>query len=278
VGCGVFKSFAYAAALPALVIGVHAVSADEYYRGSLKDGPVIARSTNWTGVYAGINAGYSWGNWDWPGTNPYVAPPGTCKNAFPNSKYADKDCGAPNQSPSGASIGGTIGYNHQIDRFVIGVEGDFNFANISDSKRDGNYLVESSNIEHTASIRARLGVLLTPTVLAYATGGVAFQNLEYGESCPPDASAVIAGWCRPVSAGGHGPYNLKKSQWNTGYVVGGGLEWLFTERVSLKVEGLYSDFGANDYQLGAMADGKPLPLKKIETSDTTLKVGINYHF
>ncbi len=190
-----------------------------------------------------------------------MAPPATWKNAFPNSKRTDKDCGPPNQSPSGATIGGTIGYNHQIDRFVIGVEVDFNFANISDSKRDGNYLVETSNIEHTATIRARAGVLLTPAVLAYATGGVAFQDLEYGESCPPDASAVIAGWCRPVSVGGHGPYSLKKSQWNTGYVVGGGFEWLLTERVSLKVEGLYSDFGTNSYQLGLMGDGKPLPLK-----------------
>lgn len=75
-----------------------------------------------------------------------------------------------------------------------------------------------------------------------------------------------------------GPCSLKKRQWDTGYVVGGGFEWLFTERVSLKVEGLYSDFGTNNYQLGLMADGKPLPLKKIDTSDTTLKVGINYHF
>ncbi|MFA7306737.1 MAG: outer membrane beta-barrel protein [Hyphomicrobium sp.] len=257
----------FAAIVPALVVGMQSASADDDYRGSLKDGPAIAEGSNWTGFYAGLNAGYSWGNWDWPGKNPYVAPPNPCG-----------DCGPPNQSPSGATIGGTIGYNHQIDRFVIGVEGDFNFANISDSKRDGNYLVETSNIQHTATIRARAGVLLTPAVLAYATGGVAFQDLEYGESCPPDASAVIAGWCRPVSVGGHGPYSLKKSQWNTGYVVGGGFEWLFTQRVSLKVEGLYSDFGTNTYQLGLMGDGKLLPLKKIDTSDTTLKVGINYHF
>jgi outer membrane immunogenic protein len=182
----------------------------------------------------------------------------------------------PNQSPSGATIGGTIGYNHQIDRFVIGVEGDFNFANISDSKRDGNYLVETSNIEHTATIRARAGVLLTPAVLAYATGGFAFQDLEYGESCPPDASAVIAGWCRPVSEGGHGPYSLKKSQWNR--LRRGRRLRVAIHRARGSQSRIYSDFGTNNYQLGLMADGKPLPLKKIDTSDTTLKVGINYHF
>jgi outer membrane immunogenic protein len=169
---------------------MQSASAYDDYRGSLKDGPAIAQGSNCTRFYAGLNAEYSWGNWDLPGKNPYGAPPATCKNAFPNSKRTDKDCGPPNQSPSGATIGGTIGYNHQIDRFVIGVEVDFNFANILDSKRDGNYLVETSNIEHTATIRARAGVLLTPAVLAYATGGIAFQDLEYGESCPPDASAV----------------------------------------------------------------------------------------
>ncbi|WP_187290841.1 outer membrane protein [Hyphomicrobium denitrificans] len=242
-------------------------SADEYYRGSLKDGPVVAQGYNWSGFYGGVNAGYTWNNWDWPSLNPYVAPPKPCG-----------DCGPPNQNLSGAMLGGTVGYNHQIDRFVIGVEGDFNFANISDSQRDGNYLVETSKIEHFATIRARAGLLLTPALLAYATGGVAFQDLEYGESCPSDASAVTAGWCRSVANGGHGPYSLSKSQWNTGYVVGGGLEWMIAERVSLKVEGLYADFGTNDYQLGLMADGKPLPKKSIENSETMLKVGVNYHF
>jgi outer membrane immunogenic protein len=245
---------------------VQAASAQEY-RGSLKDGPAIVEGYNWSGFYGGLNAGYTWDNWDWPGANPYIAPPKACG-----------DCGPPNQSLSGAMLGGTVGYNYQIERFVIGIEGDFDFGNIKDAQRDGNYLVETSKIQDFATIRARAGLLLTPALLVYATGGVAFENLEYGESCPGDASAVQYGWCLPVSAGGHGPYALSKSQWNTGYVVGGGVEWMVARQVSFKIEGLYADFGTNDYQLGNMADGKPLPLKKIDNDAALLKVGINYHF
>jgi outer membrane immunogenic protein len=242
---------------------VQTASADEYYRGSLKDGPAILESYNWSGFYGGFNAGYTWNNWDWPGQNPYVAPPKPCG-----------DCGPPNQNLSGAMLGGTFGYNHQMDRFVIGVEGDFDFSNIKDAERDGNYIVETSRIQDFATIRGRIGYLITPALLAYATGGVAFENLEYGESCPePAAVAAVGTWCSK-----HGPYNLSKSQWNTGYVVGGGLEWMVTERVSLKAEGLYADFGTNNYQLGDMGDGNPLPRKSISNSASLLRLGVNYHF
>lgn len=224
-------------------------------------------ANNWTGFYAGMNAQYLLDNFDWHGANPYIAPPKPCGN-----------CGPPNQDLSGAMIGGTLGYNWQAYNFVYGVEGDFDFGNIKDSQRDGNYLQESTKIQDFSTIRARLGYLVMPDLLIYGTGGVAFENLSYSEACPGDASAVPFGWCRPVAAGGHGPYSLSKSQWNTGYVVGGGAEWAMGHNLSLKVEGLFADFGENDYQLGKMADGKLLPLKKIENSDAILRVGVNYHF
>lgn len=236
---------------------MQSASADDDYRGSLKDGPAIIEGYNWSGFYGGLNAQYMWNSWGWPGQNPYVAPPNPCG-----------DCGPPNQNLSGAMLGGTIGYNHQIDRFVIGVEGDFDFGNIKDSQRDGNYIVETSKIENFASIRGRVGVLLTPALLAYATGGVAFENLEYGESCPePAAVAAVGTWCSR-----HGPYKLSKSQWNTGYVVGGGFEWMVAKQISLKLEGLYADFGTNEYSLG-----DPLSTKKIDSSESILRIGVNYH-
>lgn len=224
--------------------------------------PVAAQEKSWTGIYAGLNAQYTWNNWDWPGAPGYVAPP----------VPAGVDSGAPNQDLSGAMFGGVLGYNYQIDRIVLGVEGDFNFGNLSDSKRDGNYIVETSKIENFASIRARAGLLVSPALLVYATGGVAFENMTYGESCP-DKAAVPFGWCSK-----HGAYDLSKSQWNTGYVVGGGAEWMIAENVSLKLEGLYADFGTNTYDLGKMGDGIDLPSKKISSSETSLRIGLNYHF
>lgn len=260
-------SWRAAALVPALVLFGSAASAGDY-----------AEAGRWAGLYGGFNAQYSWTNFDWPGKNPYVAPPGTCSNAFPNAPGPDKDCGPPNQKLSGAMLGGTLGYNFQFDSIVLGVEGDFDFGNIKDAERDGNYLVETTKISDFATIRGRLGYAIGD-FLPYVTGGAAFENFEYGESCPSDASAVIAGWCRPtVNQGngtGHGPYNLSKSQWNTGYVVGGGVEWAVSQRISLKAEGLFADFGEQTYNLGPMGDGKPLPTKTIDHSETLFRLGAN---
>ncbi len=262
-----------AALVPALVFSISTASAGGY-SGSLKDGPAIEES-RWTGLYGGLNAQYSWTNQSWPGQNPYVAPPTPCGNAFPNAPGPNKDCGPPKQDLEGAMFGGTLGYNFQFDRVVLGVEGDFDFGNIKDAERDGNYLIETTKVTDFATIRGRLGYAIGD-FLPYVTGGVAFENFEYGESCPSDASSVAFGWCRPVAKGGHGPYDLSKSQWNTGYVVGGGVEWAVTERISLKAEGLYADFGEQTYNLGPMADGKPLPTKIIDHNETIFRLGANF--
>lgn len=207
---------------------------------------------NWTGLYLGANAQYVWVNQGWPGADPYPA-------------------GPPTQDLSGAMLGGTVGYNQQFGALVLGVEGDFDFGSLNDSKRDGNYIIEKMSIDKAASIRGRVGWAIG-SVLPYITGGVAFENLEYGESCPEPAAAPF-GWCNK-----HGSYNLSKSQWNTGYVVGGGVEWMATSNISMKIEGLYTDLGSSTYELGDMGDGKPLPKKTIDHDEATIRLGVNYHF
>ena len=70
----------------------------------------LFRTYNWTGFYIGINGGGAFGNTNW--TDPNDPPTG-------------------NFNVSGYLIGGTVGGNYQIGSFVLGVEGDGDWANIN---------------------------------------------------------------------------------------------------------------------------------------------------
>src|SRR5690554_4792716 len=65
---------------------------------------------NWTGFYVGINGGGGWGNSDWSG------PTGTSGTNI-----------------SGGLVGGTIGYNWQMNQLVFGLEADLDWSNIQGS-------------------------------------------------------------------------------------------------------------------------------------------------
>src|SRR4029078_2592470 len=64
---------------------------------------------NWTGFYAGINAGYGFGKSDW--------------SAVPTAS----------NKPKGFLFGGTLGYNYQVGSWVFGLEGDFDWSNVKGS-------------------------------------------------------------------------------------------------------------------------------------------------
>lgn len=158
--------------------------------------------------------------------------------------------------PQRCDARGTVGYNYQFDRFVLGVEGDYSWGDITDSKRDGNYIIEDLKIDGFGTIRGRIGYAVG-NFLPYVTGGVSFERMQLGQSCPDQASAPF-GWCHT-----HGPYNLHDSQWNTGYVVGGGVEWKASERVSLKAEVLYTDFGTETYSSARWVTVRRWPQSKL---------------
>src|SRR5690606_25234675 len=76
------------------------------------------RPYSWTGAYIGLTAGYAWGETRF---NDGLPPDQFISNPF------DIDGGA---------VGGTAGYNFQLrSGFVVGVEADLSYSNISGSFR-----------------------------------------------------------------------------------------------------------------------------------------------
>jgi outer membrane immunogenic protein len=154
--------------------------------------PVFAAAPvfTWTGFYVGVNAGYGWSNDDF--------------DAFDAADVDD----------DGGFVGGAqVGYNYQIGSFVVGLEGDIQYADFGaegafDFDGDGDDdRFESS--DWFGTVRARAGVAFD-RALIYATGGFAFAD---------DAN---------------------------GWTVGGGVEYAFTNNLSAKIEGLYVNFEEDD--------------------------------
>jgi outer membrane immunogenic protein len=64
---------------------------------------------------------------------------------------------------------------------------------------------------------------------------------------------------------------LSSSDWETGYTVGGGIEWAFSPNWSLKSEYLYVDLGDQTFS-------SPAGTYTTETDFHTARVGLNYRF
>jgi outer membrane immunogenic protein len=130
-------------------------------------------------------------------------------------------------------IGGVhAGYNWQMQNYLIGIEGDANFAN---------------DLDVLGSIRGRLG-LVYDRWLVYGTAGVAFLST--------DEHFVV------VSAD-DGPFGFKHSDDDTGFVGGGGVDYMIWPNVSAGVSALFYDFGT-DKQRFVAGEDEPFILKDNE--------------
>ena len=142
-------------------------------------------------------------------------------------------------------IGGVhSGYNWQTGPWVLGIEGDFDFA---------------ENVNFLASARGRLGWGLG-NWLFYGTGGIAFVDT--------DNNFVVA-------SADDGPFSFSGGNNETGFVVGGGIEYKVAPQLSLGVEGLFYDFGSDDAHL--VAGDEPFVLKQ-DQDFTVVRARLTYHF
>jgi outer membrane immunogenic protein len=208
----------------------------------------------------GAHGGYSWTNTEFPGLNPYVAPPAPCNG-----------CGPPRQNLDGGLVGLQVGANYQVGVLVLGIEADVSKANLSKSVRDGNYIVQTDSIDMTATLRGRVGAALG-NFMPYFTAGMMWEQGTRSQSCP-DKAAVPFGHCST-----QGPYDLSQQQWHQGFVWGGGFEYAFTRHISVKFEALRMQPAQVSYVLAPSATGAVANRSTIEYETTTARLGLNYRF
>lgn len=133
--------------LGALIAPAAAAAADLGTRAYTPETSYSLPSFVWTGMYAGINAGYGTGKFG---------------NGF--------------KDPNGFIGGAQVGYNHQFGQMVAGVEGDLQFASVGSS---GSRFLGGSKAEVNTlgTLRGRLGVGFDRALL-YGTLGYAFARSQ----------------------------------------------------------------------------------------------------
>jgi outer membrane immunogenic protein len=127
--------------------------------------------------------------------------------------------------------------------------------------------VDSSSVKlgWDGTIRGKLGTLITPTILFYGTGGVAFQQVSVNARC--DASADS--WCFTAA-------NQTFSDVRIGWTAGLGLEAVLSGNWIGKVEARYADFG--NYRNVFFAGTGDDVATSVRVQTVTALAGVTYKF
>jgi outer membrane immunogenic protein len=158
-------------------------------------------------------------------------------------------------APEGGFGGGQIGYNWQglfgYSPLVLGIETDIQGAGISDSAGDVTGSVENS-LNWFGTVRGRIGYAFGPALL-YATGGFAYGEVE--------SKGNVLGLA----------YDVSETQ--TGYVVGGGVEYKFNPAWSVKAEYQYINLDASNLNGAGPLNGSAFSDR---SEVNTFRLGVNY--
>lgn len=263
-----------------------ALAADLAARPYVKAPVMVDPVWNWTGFYVGANGGYSWGrsrtdvSYFNSATGAAIAPPA---GSITNASF----------DMNGGIAGGQAGYNWQSANWVYGIEGDLQWSGEKGSagfncaptgpaggaclpgltflpagSAAGTSLSINQHLQWFGTVRGRVGILATPKVLFYGTGGLAFGEIK--------TTGTMSGFTPAgVAVGSVGSNSTTRAGWTAGV----GVEGKITQNWSAKLEYLYIDlgrFGSGPFTLA--------PLSAISANvssrftDHILRAGINYQF
>jgi outer membrane immunogenic protein len=220
----------------------NALAADMGQRPVYKAPVMMAPAPTWTGCYIGANIG----------------------GAFGSASATDISTGAEvSGDGSGFAGGGQIGCDYQFSGgFVVGIRNMFDGTS---NKKSGTFpatafggapAVANFTNQWFDTLTARLGYAVMPAWLLYFQGGGAWAHTSTN-----------------VTVGG--AQFGQTSNTNTGWTIGGGVEWMFAPHWSAFLEGNYMDFGSNSGS--ATVAGRVFPVSAKATESTVL-VGVNYRF
>jgi outer membrane immunogenic protein len=288
-------------ALAALFAG-SAAAADLPVKALYK-APAPAPVSAWTGFYGGINAGYGWGR-----TSSAIESADPASQIFVGlSQVPGFTAFTPDQFNSsirqrGGLVGGQIGYNWQPSNvWVAGFEADIQYAHVtgSDSKTLFFNPAIFANIfpfvtdtqrelRWFGTVRGRLGFLVTPSLLIYGTGGLAYGETRSSGSIAVTKSASIAigqlgfGFsCSSVNGVASTCYAGSSSRTSIGWAAGAGFEYSFDPNWSAKLEYLHVELASESLTLVSPPPSTPgvnIVYRFARESVDTVRVGLNYRF
>jgi outer membrane immunogenic protein len=220
---------------------------------------------DWSGVYIGGNLGYSWGR------SADTSSLGT-PVLFSDTVSSHMD---------GVVGGGQIGVNFQTQNWVWGAEADFQgtgqksnhaftcptgvctppFGVVALFPGPALPVTTSEQLDWFGTVRGRAGFLVTPKVLLYATGGLAYGQV--------DSHSTLIG-------------ATTANNINPGWTVGAGIEGAIAGHWTARLEYLYVDLGtvSNTFTSSVPAIGGGTISSNFSSriTDNIVRVGLNYRF
>jgi outer membrane immunogenic protein len=255
---------------------------------------------SWTGWYAGANLGAAWthdpvtvGT-----TNSAFCPAPGCTAALATALISAQGAsGSFGGTKVGVIGGGQIGYNWKLATvWVAGVEADFQGLSHSGGFNGAgstiglpgfpgasvttNSLAATKEVDWLGTFRDRLGYLVSPSMLVYGTGGLA-----YGEAkSSTNVSQTLNGFA------GVAPNYSSAASFSgvrAGWAAGGGFEWMVSPRWSVKAEYLHYDLGRVTYNGTLAAANTVAPFgnyfvnnvqSTVRFDGEIVRAGLNYHW
>jgi outer membrane immunogenic protein len=264
--------------------------------------PVAAPVASWTGFYAGLNAGYGWG--DASSTNNPVDP--ASQEFFsPSLGFGPTDFNTSFRQ-EGWIAGGQAGYNWQFSsRGVVGIEADLQYADVKGAGSRRAFLnpdffsndfgfdsIGERRLQWFGTVRGRLGFLATPSLLLYGTGGLAYgETQSRGDVIlnPAGPSLVFVSnggfnfSCKTAGAGQTSAcYTGSNAESKVGWTAGFGGEWKFSPTWSAKLEYLHVELPGTSATLVSPSPPSTPGVNTIHRFNSQaydfVRVGVNYQF
>ena len=191
--------------------------------------PAYYAPYNWTGFYVGINGGGGWGRSDWT-------------NAAGSTGSFDV---------SGGVVGGTVGYNWQMNQVVFGLEGDIDWSGIKGSTSTGICAGSACETRNNwlGTVRGRIGYAFD-RFMPYVTGGLAVGDIKASQAAFGSSTETKAGW-----------------------TLGGGLEASIAGPWTAKIEYLYVDLGKQSCDVACTGLATD-----VDFHANVVRAGVNYRF
>jgi outer membrane immunogenic protein len=265
--------------------------------------PMVAAVYDWTGFYIGGNIGYSWGR------------SATTQSFSDATSGALLSSTASKFDLDGVIGGGQAGYNWQKSNWVFGVEADIQASGEKGSTNSvcpggsatATTLVGlssacavghlgdtapfnvaafpvtnslSEKIEWFGTVRGRIGPTITPTILAYVTGGLAYGQVKASDTV---AGTNIVG-LQGVNGSTLVPVGVSfgSSSTRIGWTVGAGVESVLSGNWTAKIEYLYMDLGnvSGSFVTPIVAPSGAFVTSSYSShiTDNILRVGVNYRW
>ena len=229
---------------------------------------------SWTGFYIGGNVGVAFDG----GVSNYSG------YGFRSASTAVADYIQNNEGSNSVFTGGLMaGYNVQLSSIVFGLETDINYlGNIRSHNSQtlaatgaglapaGTYTFNTGrNANYYGTLRPRLGYAFD-RFLVYGAGGFAYAGNDGSETGSVSYTSP-AGAVTNFNGGGSGSSH-------TGYVVGGGIEYAFTNNILARAEYLYVNLGNLNNTFTTPTGATYYVSNNVREDFSAVRFGLSYKF